>query len=639
MARNIEVLRNYFLGKDPQLKETMADNSLRLCGIQGKYYILRSELIARLEQMKKYVDDNDQILQNNIDAEALARSQRDGILQGNINAEANTRQYMDTQLSNRITSLTNNVYTKSQVDYLINEIPKFAIEIVSSLPTHDISTTTIYLVANTGEPHNYYDEYIYINNNWEMLGTTQIDLSDYYTKSEVDSKVTFKKLTSNLTLPEHSATITGLTETGWYNTANYVVNAENALENPWIPQDTLFYYDATGNTFCLIADAIPIHNAGGDSLFYAMLWFDDVENKWEANSYSVSDTISSYSSHYQVPTAKAVYDQLLLKQNTLTAGTNINITSNTISTDGYTVKTLTDFDTNVWALDSGVYYIATDGYLHIDPDNSSTKVQLTKNGLLIVEKASNTLWKYTLYMGDYLIYGLADTVGGTTTSTSVSLTNFVGTSGSNGRAGLVPAPTTSDANKYLKSDGTWSTVSTGQTYTAGTNISISAQNAISTVGDTIKSIITNTNVWGLNTGVYKVTDGNLYLNPSDASEYISTNGKIYTLLTEKLGTNAVRFYLIGQDLIVYGVSSMFILFPTSINYIGLGAFTGTDGVNAGASGFVPAPTTSDTDKYLKSDGTWATVSGGGGSTITYGTTDLTPNVSPLNDGEFYFVYS
>ena len=46
-----------------------------------------------------------------------------------------------------------------------------------------------------------------------------------------------------------------------------------------------------------------------------------------------------------------------------------------------------------------------------------------------------------------------------------------------------------------------------------------------------------------------------------------------------------------------------------------GDFTGTDGQSAGTHGLVPAPTTSDVDKYLKSDGTWATVQGGG-STIT-----------------------
>ena len=44
-------------------------------------------------------------------------------------------------------------------------------------------------------------------------------------------------------------------------------------------------------------------------------------------------------------------------------------------------------------------------------------------------------------------------------------------------------------------------------------------------------------------------------------------------------------------------------------------FTGTDGTAAGVAGLVPAPTTSDTDKYLKSDGSWATVSGGGPTVV------------------------
>lgn len=41
-------------------------------------------------------------------------------------------------------------------------------------------------------------------------------------------------------------------------------------------------------------------------------------------------------------------------------------------------------------------------------------------------------------------------------------------------------------------------------------------------------------------------------------------------------------------------------------------FTGTDGLTDGTAGLVPAPTASDAGKYLKSDGTWAEVQGGGG---------------------------
>lgn len=46
-------------------------------------------------------------------------------------------------------------------------------------------------------------------------------------------------------------------------------------------------------------------------------------------------------------------------------------------------------------------------------------------------------------------------------------------------------------------------------------------------------------------------------------------------------------------------------------------FTGTDGVNAGTAGLVPAPAVSDAGKYLKADGTWDTVSGGIPATATF----------------------
>lgn len=45
-------------------------------------------------------------------------------------------------------------------------------------------------------------------------------------------------------------------------------------------------------------------------------------------------------------------------------------------------------------------------------------------------------------------------------------------------------------------------------------------------------------------------------------------------------------------------------------------FTGTDGTNAGAQGLVPAPAAADANKFLKSDGTWATAGGGGGASFT-----------------------
>lgn len=63
-------------------------------------------------------------------------------------------------------------------------------------------------------------------------------------------------------------------------------------------------------------------------------------------------------------------------------------------------------------------------------------------------------------------------------------TNFTGaTSSVAGSAGLVPAPTTSDPDKFLKGDGTWGTPP-NTTYTAGSNINIDANNEISATDTT-----------------------------------------------------------------------------------------------------------------------------------------------------------
>ncbi len=90
-------------------------------------------------------------------------------------------------ITNAVNDLVN-YYTKSQtysqaeVNALIGQISTVNFEIVQTLPTQDISTSTIYLVPNgSGASQNTYDEYVYINNAWEKIGTTNIDLSGYWT--------------------------------------------------------------------------------------------------------------------------------------------------------------------------------------------------------------------------------------------------------------------------------------------------------------------------------------------------------------------------------------------------------------------------------------------------------------------------
>jgi len=50
---------------------------------------------------------------------------------------------------------------------------------VSTLPTTNIKTNKIYIVPNSlaAPENNLYDEYIYKNNAWELIGTSQINLN------------------------------------------------------------------------------------------------------------------------------------------------------------------------------------------------------------------------------------------------------------------------------------------------------------------------------------------------------------------------------------------------------------------------------------------------------------------------------
>lgn len=74
-------------------------------------------------------------------------------------------------------------------------------EIVQQLPTTGIEEDTIYLVPITPDTQgNNYEEYIYVNGAWELLGKigVQVDLSNYYTKQETYSKTEIDNIIGNI---------------------------------------------------------------------------------------------------------------------------------------------------------------------------------------------------------------------------------------------------------------------------------------------------------------------------------------------------------------------------------------------------------------------------------------------------------
>lgn len=95
--------------------------------------------------------------------------------------------------SNFITNVVNNllnyytkdeVYTKANIDELLRNVGAgLSVKIVTVLPTEEISGTTIYLIKTSG---NNYNQYMWIDNAWANLGSTTVDLSNYYTKDKVE---------------------------------------------------------------------------------------------------------------------------------------------------------------------------------------------------------------------------------------------------------------------------------------------------------------------------------------------------------------------------------------------------------------------------------------------------------------------
>lgn len=144
------------------------------------------------------LDENGKILTNNInfgtesgqvysgsEGKALETSLNNHILDSDIHIS-------NEEFDNRLLEhyLKSETYSKEEVQSLINTISSLNIIVVDTLPETDISTVALYLVPNNISVNkNVYDEYVYTNGNWEKIGSTQADLSNYYSKTEIDTKL------------------------------------------------------------------------------------------------------------------------------------------------------------------------------------------------------------------------------------------------------------------------------------------------------------------------------------------------------------------------------------------------------------------------------------------------------------------
>ena len=144
-------------------------------------------------------------------------------------------------------------------------------------------------------------------------------------------------------------------------------------------------------------------------------------------------------------------------------------------------------------------------------------------------------------------------------------------------------PTVNDATLTITQNGT----------TVGTFTANQGSNATVALTDTTYSDFVGTD--GVSAGAAGLVPAPA---TTDAGEYLKADGTwdIPTGTTYTAGANVQ-------------ISAQNVISATDTTYSN---FTGSTSSTAGSNGLVPAPAAGDQDKYLKGDGTWAAVSGGGG---------------------------
>lgn len=216
-------------------------------------------------------------------------------------------------------------------------------------------------------------------------------------------------------------------------------------------------------------------------------------------------------------------------------------------------------------------------------------------------------------------------------ATDTTYSAFTGaTSSTAGAEGLVPAPAAGDDTKYLSGDGTWKTISASSVTvfynnydsTAGTLYSDSAMTT-AVKGEDVEAAFNqgkviicyksssngNKYVEVVNLGYFRWSPNYLDVGMAMASGtrftvYFHYNDKTTTTCSRQTTTFQAPLTA-GSNISITSGPNGEIISATDTTY---SAFTGATSSVAGSAGLVPAPTTSDPDKFLKGDGTWGTIS-------------------------------
>lgn len=279
-----------------------------------------------------------------------------------------TKTEVDTALLAKANTAT--TYSKTEVDALIAALPSFTYQIVDNLPASG-TERVIYLVkVGISEGTDRCDEYLWVNDNgtfrWEKIGSTRIDLSQYYTKAEANG--IFRLISQSYTKTEvDSALLTKANANNVYEKSQTYSQAQvNSLINDCATHKILTQadYNAEGqgrpiNVLYLIDNQ---QGKGIETMYVG-------DNKVNVYSTYETDGLLNTKADKSTTYTKTEVDTALNgKQATLVSGTNIKTVNNlsllgsgniTVGTLNKRLLTQAQYDA-LGTYDNDTLYVITD---------------------------------------------------------------------------------------------------------------------------------------------------------------------------------------------------------------------------------------------------------------------------------------
>lgn len=271
--------------------------------------------------------------------------------------------------------------------------------IVTELPTNPVENTIYFVPSNSVGNSNIFNEYIFVNGEWEIIGGTSIDLTPFLSKEEAEQ--TYAKISSLDDKVSKTTTINGKT---LYNNINLTAEDVGALSKDTILVEDVVYKHTNEEISGKITAGAFVEN----DLVIAI--DDGTYLKGHMYKYNggtltdITDIITDYVDLNNDQTIGGTKNfSGILRYGGVAVATENDIPKNAsdigaVATNSNSIiKTITSSSVRITSYDVGVYKLTYSGEktIYYSGTTLSTNTKLpTGNIILVINKSSSGYWNW-----------------------------------------------------------------------------------------------------------------------------------------------------------------------------------------------------------------------------------------------------